>query len=495
MWPLISTPSNNTAKLSDATIYAFLANQPNGSQVVHEDLEQIHEDDLEEIDLKWQLALLSMKSKKVLSENCKEILSTMEVILLESSSKAMLAIDGAGFYWIFMGEEDVPANFALMAFSDSEVFDCDEDETLEKVSESANVQKPKQADQPRKTRLIIKNYSNSRSKYSSNSITPPSLGLVSISTARQSSSRAAAPVSSVRPIKTAAPKPFVNVVKSRPNALHKSHSPSRRSFYQHTTLKNRNLNNRVNIVKVNSVNTAKGKSVISAIGEQEINAVKSKECWVWRPKIKVLDHVSKKYGSYIYKQFDYVDPTVESVSNACVPREINSLMSINAKMFWIVISLVFELPIMQCWLYTTQQMVINLPCLTDKKELTIPGQTTTDAQTRFEAASKSLMIHLSQEVTHLEVGRTSKIVEQAQERQLGSMIRYQALKKKPVPIAKALGSEPSQEQSTEEPTELSEEDLKEMLEIVPVEETKAEALQVKYPIVDWEVHTEGSRRY
>ncbi|GKF00808.1 hypothetical protein Tco_0027731 [Tanacetum coccineum] len=29
-----------------------------------------------------------------------------------------------------------------------------------------------------------------------------------------------------------------------------------------------------------------------------------------------------------------------------------------------------------------------------------------DAQTRFEAASKSLMIHLSQELTHLDVGRT-----------------------------------------------------------------------------------------
>ncbi|GJX95730.1 hypothetical protein Tco_0351528 [Tanacetum coccineum] len=74
-------------------------------------------------------------------------------------------------------------------------------------------------------------------------------GLVPISTARQSSSRAAAPVSTARPIKTAAPKPFVNVVKSRPNAFQKSHSPSRRSFYQHTTLKNRNLNNRVNTVK------------------------------------------------------------------------------------------------------------------------------------------------------------------------------------------------------------------------------------------------------
>ncbi|GJX00293.1 hypothetical protein Tco_0184206 [Tanacetum coccineum] len=37
--------SYNTARLSDTTIYAFLANQPNGSQVVHEDLEQIHEGD------------------------------------------------------------------------------------------------------------------------------------------------------------------------------------------------------------------------------------------------------------------------------------------------------------------------------------------------------------------------------------------------------------------------------------------------------------------
>ncbi|GKE20075.1 hypothetical protein Tco_1431587 [Tanacetum coccineum] len=44
----VSTTSthDNTANLSDATVYAFLANQPNGSQLVHEDLEQIYEDDL-----------------------------------------------------------------------------------------------------------------------------------------------------------------------------------------------------------------------------------------------------------------------------------------------------------------------------------------------------------------------------------------------------------------------------------------------------------------
>nr|GEY02226.1 ribonuclease H-like domain-containing protein [Tanacetum cinerariifolium] len=50
----VSTVStyDKTANLSDATVYAFLANQPNGSQLVHEDLEQIHEDDMEKIDLK-----------------------------------------------------------------------------------------------------------------------------------------------------------------------------------------------------------------------------------------------------------------------------------------------------------------------------------------------------------------------------------------------------------------------------------------------------------
>ncbi|GKA85022.1 hypothetical protein Tco_0806676 [Tanacetum coccineum] len=73
-----STPVNavstndNAASLSDAIVYSFLANQPCGSQLVHKDLEQIHDDDLEKIDLKWQLALL--------------------------------AINGAGFDWSYMAE-------------------------------------------------------------------------------------------------------------------------------------------------------------------------------------------------------------------------------------------------------------------------------------------------------------------------------------------------------------------------------------------------------
>nr|GEX15328.1 DNA helicase [Tanacetum cinerariifolium] len=43
--------------------------------------------------------------------------------------------------------------------------------------------------------------------------------------------------------------------------------------------------------------------------------------------------------------------------------------------------------------------------------------------------------------------------------------------------------------------EVSEEDLKTMMQLVLVKEVYVEALQVKYLIIDWEIHTEGQRTY
>nr|GEV87638.1 hypothetical protein [Tanacetum cinerariifolium] len=43
--------------------------------------------------------------------------------------------------------------------------------------------------------------------------------------------------------------------------------------------------------------------------------------------------------------------------------------------------------------------------------------------------------------------------------------------------------------------EVPKEKLKEMMELIPVKEVYVEALQVKHPIIDWEVHTEGERSY
>ncbi|GJR72891.1 putative ribonuclease H-like domain-containing protein [Tanacetum coccineum] len=99
----VSTASTqvSTANLSDANVYAFLAKQPNGSQLVHEDLEQIHEDDLEEMDLKWRLALLNMRTRRGPRnqdrKNRNQDSFRRTINLEETSSKDMVAIDGRLF--------------------------------------------------------------------------------------------------------------------------------------------------------------------------------------------------------------------------------------------------------------------------------------------------------------------------------------------------------------------------------------------------------------
>ncbi|GKF20119.1 putative ribonuclease H-like domain-containing protein, partial [Tanacetum coccineum] len=148
----VSTASTqvSTANLSDEIVYAFLASQPNGSQLVYEDLKQIHEDDIEEINLKWQLALLSMRTRRFFQKTGRKIIingsdtagydkskvecfnchkmghfsrecmgprnqdsrfknqdnSRRTVNVEETSSKAMVAIDGAGFDWSYMADDE-----------------------------------------------------------------------------------------------------------------------------------------------------------------------------------------------------------------------------------------------------------------------------------------------------------------------------------------------------------------------------------------------------
>nr|GEU87374.1 hypothetical protein [Tanacetum cinerariifolium] len=55
------------------------------------------------------------------------------------------------------------------------------------------------------------------------------------------------------------------------------------------------------------------------------------------------------------------------------------------------------------------------------------------------------------------------------------------------------GSHSTQDTSTHDSKEMSEEDVKNILEIILVYKFKVEALQVKYTLIDWEIHFEGSR--
>nr|GEV35902.1 putative ribonuclease H-like domain-containing protein [Tanacetum cinerariifolium] len=134
------------------------ASQLNSPQLIHEDLEQIHSDDMEEMDLRWQMAMLTMRARRFLKKtrrkltvngnetigfdkskvecyNChkrehfarecraprnqdnkhKET-SRRSVLVETSASTALVSCDGLGGYdWSDQAEEG--PNYALVAFS------------------------------------------------------------------------------------------------------------------------------------------------------------------------------------------------------------------------------------------------------------------------------------------------------------------------------------------------------------------------------------------
>ncbi|GJZ90238.1 hypothetical protein Tco_0662165 [Tanacetum coccineum] len=132
-------------------------------------------------------------------------------------------------------------------------------------------------------------------------------GLVSVNIARQ--------------VNVAHSKTTVNAARPMSYLSKTAHSTVKRPIHKNTTFKNYNFNQRVNNVKDKNVNTAKPKAVVNAarpttlvntVKGNNVNAVKASACWVWKPKTKVLDHVSKHNSASItLKKFDYGNPQMD----------------------------------------------------------------------------------------------------------------------------------------------------------------------------------------
>ncbi|GJW47947.1 ribonuclease H-like domain-containing protein [Tanacetum coccineum] len=94
-----SSNSTNIDNLSDVVICALFASQPNSPQLVHEDLQQIHLDDMEEMDLRWQMTILTMRARRFLKNTGRK--------LTVNSNETM------------SGQAEEGPNYALVAFSSS----------------------------------------------------------------------------------------------------------------------------------------------------------------------------------------------------------------------------------------------------------------------------------------------------------------------------------------------------------------------------------------
>nr|GEW72355.1 retrovirus-related Pol polyprotein from transposon TNT 1-94 [Tanacetum cinerariifolium] len=125
----------NVDSLSDAVIYSFFASQYNSPQLDNKDLKKIDADDLEEMDLKWLMAMLAMRARRECRsprDNRNKDIPRRTVPVKVSTSNALVSqCDAVGSYdWRFQADEE-PTNYALMAYasssssgSDNEVAPC-----------------------------------------------------------------------------------------------------------------------------------------------------------------------------------------------------------------------------------------------------------------------------------------------------------------------------------------------------------------------------------
>ncbi|GJR80914.1 hypothetical protein Tco_0151699 [Tanacetum coccineum] len=123
-------------KESDVVIYSFFANQSNSPQLDNKCLQHIDADDLEEMDLKWQMAMLTMRARRFLNKTGRKINANgsetirapkenrnkepirRNVTVETTEIKALVAQDGLGYDWSDQAKEG-PTNFALMAYTSS----------------------------------------------------------------------------------------------------------------------------------------------------------------------------------------------------------------------------------------------------------------------------------------------------------------------------------------------------------------------------------------
>nr|GEV95047.1 hypothetical protein [Tanacetum cinerariifolium] len=129
--------TNSTNEPVSAAAKVFLL-QSSSPQLDNDDLKQIDADDLEEMELKWQMAMLTVRARRFLQRTGRNlkvngllpwVFICPKWSVTTATGKDTLQGSVGSYDWSFQAEEE-PANYALMAFSssssstDNEVVSC-----------------------------------------------------------------------------------------------------------------------------------------------------------------------------------------------------------------------------------------------------------------------------------------------------------------------------------------------------------------------------------
>ncbi|GJR28414.1 putative ribonuclease H-like domain-containing protein [Tanacetum coccineum] len=336
-----ASPQVSTASFSDNAVYAFMVGNPKGSNLLQQDLEQIHEDDLEAMDLKWEVACkdYEINVRKSEFEKVKQEKDGIE-FKIEKFDKASKDLDNLLGSQITdkskkgLGFNAVPSPYLLiynrpkkldLSYSGLDEFKepefkpyGSEDKQVSKdsssfVESSLNVDKETVFPVDKKAhckyhqreRVVYgNNYNRVNYNYTTKRTHPNAQRnmvprAVLIKTGLK-------PFNTARTVNTAHPKSIVFSAKPMPRFSKTAQSTVRRPFQPKTVLTNKRFTQKVNTAKAQAVNTARPKAIkIVRSNSAIVNVVRVNQA-NGKPQQDDTGFVDSEYSRHMTRNIAYL---------------------------------------------------------------------------------------------------------------------------------------------------------------------------------------------